>query len=151
MAVNKVNYNGKTLIDLTTDTITKDKVITGVTFHTANGEKVTGTLNLSEYLKITDVVNNLTSTATDKPLSAYQGKLLNDNKEPKQPVVKGTLAKGSTSIALSNSSITTSSLLSVYTSIYGVNPKDVSVLTGKVTLTFEAQSAAMDVAIKIEG
>lgn len=34
--------------------------------------------SLTNYLQKTDVVNNLTSTDTDKPLSARQGKLLND-------------------------------------------------------------------------
>lgn len=34
-------------------------------------------IDLSTYLQLSDVVNNLTSNATDKPLSAYQGYLLN--------------------------------------------------------------------------
>jgi len=36
----------------------------------------------SEKLDVADVVNNLTSTDTDKALSANQGKVLQDNKEP---------------------------------------------------------------------
>lgn len=35
-------------------------------------------VNLSNYVEFSDVINALTSTATDKPLSAYQGKLLKD-------------------------------------------------------------------------
>lgn len=150
-AVNRVDYGGETLISLISDTVTKDKVIKGVTFHAANGETMVGTLDLSEYLKIVDVVNNLTSTVTNKPLSAYQGKVLNDTKEPLQPMIKGTLSKGSTSITLSSSYIKTTSALSTYTSIYGVSPKSVSVSAGKAILTFDAQTSNMDVAIKIEG
>lgn len=65
-------------------------------------------------------------------------------------LIKGILQKGSTSIALSSGLIDSNSVLSFYTSIYGVNPKMVDVIAGKVTLTFDAQSEAMDVAVKIE-
>lgn len=43
MAISKVIYGGNTLIDLTTDTATKEKVLKGYTFHGADGEEVTGT------------------------------------------------------------------------------------------------------------
>lgn len=43
MAVNKVNYAGTTLIDLTADTVTEDKLLKGVTAHNAAGAKITGT------------------------------------------------------------------------------------------------------------
>ena len=43
MAASKVIYGGETLIDLTADTITKDKLLKGYTAHGANGEEITGT------------------------------------------------------------------------------------------------------------
>lgn len=43
MAVNKVIYGGRTLIDLTSDTITADKLAKGVTAHGADGNPITGT------------------------------------------------------------------------------------------------------------
>lgn len=43
MAVNKVIYNNETLIDLTTDTVTADKLLKGYTAHNKKGEKITGT------------------------------------------------------------------------------------------------------------
>jgi hypothetical protein len=43
MAISKVVYGGETLIDLTADTITKDKLLKGVTAHGADGEAITGT------------------------------------------------------------------------------------------------------------
>lgn len=43
MAVSKVIYGGNTLIDLTADTITADKLLKDVTAHGANGEAITGT------------------------------------------------------------------------------------------------------------
>lgn len=43
MAINKVTQNDNTLIDLTLDTATAADVVSGVTFHLANGEQATGT------------------------------------------------------------------------------------------------------------
>lgn len=43
MAINKVIYGGTTLIDLTSDTATADKVLTGYTFHDKSGTVVDGT------------------------------------------------------------------------------------------------------------
>lgn len=42
MAVSKVVYGGKTLIDLTGDTVTADKLLSGITAHGKDGELVTG-------------------------------------------------------------------------------------------------------------
>lgn len=42
MAISKVVYGGTTLIDLTSDTITADKLLTGVTAHGKDGEPITG-------------------------------------------------------------------------------------------------------------
>lgn len=42
MAISKVVYGGETLIDLTQDTVTADKLLKGNTAHGANGEVVTG-------------------------------------------------------------------------------------------------------------
>ena len=43
MAVSKVIYGGTTLIDLTTDTVTPDKLLTGITAHGKDGELIEGT------------------------------------------------------------------------------------------------------------
>lgn len=42
MAVSKVVYGGNTLIDLTGDTVTADKLLSGITAHGKDGELVTG-------------------------------------------------------------------------------------------------------------
>lgn len=42
MGVNKINYNGKTLIDLTEDTVTASDLPSGVTSHSSNGERIIG-------------------------------------------------------------------------------------------------------------
>ena len=43
MAINKVTYGGKTLVDLTTDTVTPETLASGVTAHDKSGTKITGT------------------------------------------------------------------------------------------------------------
>lgn len=43
MAINKVIYGGNTLIDLTSDSVTKDKLLAGYTAHDKSGELIEGT------------------------------------------------------------------------------------------------------------
>lgn len=43
MAVNKVVFGGNTLIDLTADTVTEEKLLKGITAHNQKGEAITGT------------------------------------------------------------------------------------------------------------
>lgn len=56
MAINKVIYDGNTLIDLTTDTVTADKMLTGYKAHDKSGTVITGTCNFD--------VNSTDATAT---------------------------------------------------------------------------------------
>lgn len=44
MAVNKVDINGSTVIDLTGDTVTASTLAVGATAHAASGEQITGTM-----------------------------------------------------------------------------------------------------------
>lgn len=64
MAVNKVIYGGNTLIDLTADTVTIDKLLTGVTAHNMAGEVIEGTCSF----------DSNTSSATVKPAEVLSGK-----------------------------------------------------------------------------
>lgn len=67
-------------------------------------------------------------------------------------VQRGSLAIGSTSVALTFASQTigTNTLVDVYTDDYAVAPTDVSISGQVVTLTFEAQAAAVAVAVKVQ-
>lgn len=50
MAANKVIYNGNTLIDLTSDTLTSsDQLLNGVVAHSSNGETITGNVVIQKY------------------------------------------------------------------------------------------------------
>ncbi len=44
MAKNKIIYNGNTLIDLTGDTVTADKLMQGYTAHDRSGALINGTI-----------------------------------------------------------------------------------------------------------
>ena len=52
---------------------------TNKTYKLTGATLATALASIGSYLKTTDVVDNLTSTVTDQPLSAAQGKALNDN------------------------------------------------------------------------
>ncbi len=47
MAVSKVVYGSETIIDLTSDTVTPDKLLSGYTAHDASGAQITGTATAS--------------------------------------------------------------------------------------------------------
>ena len=44
MAKNKIIYNGNTLLDLTGDTVTADKLLQGYTAHDRSGAVINGTI-----------------------------------------------------------------------------------------------------------
>ena len=70
--VNKVEYAGKTIMDLTGDTVNPSSVLNGVTFHDRSGAPQTGSMITH------NVYDGLDSTSADDALSAKQGKILND-------------------------------------------------------------------------
>lgn len=67
-------------------------------------------------------------------------------------VQRGTLAIGSTSVALTfaTQTIGANTLVDVYTDDYSVAPTNVSISGQVVTLTFDVQAAAVTVAVKVQ-
>lgn len=61
----------------------------------------------------------------------------------------GTLSAGSTLLMLSDAKITTGSSFDFYTDTFGVNPTNVSVSTGVLTLTFPAQQSNLSVKVRV--
>lgn len=47
MEISKITFNGRTLMDISNDTVKKGKLVSGETAHAANGEQITGTLDLN--------------------------------------------------------------------------------------------------------
>lgn len=64
-------------------------------------------------------------------------------------MIIGTLAAGATSLELTSTAITTDSTFDFYTDTIGVAPTNAVVATGKITLTFEAQTAAVSVKVEV--
>lgn len=65
---------------------------------------------------------------------------------------RGTLAVGSTNIVLTFAAQTigANTLVDIYTDVYGVNPTAVATTSNTVTLTFDAQQSAVNVAVRVQ-
>lgn len=64
-------------------------------------------------------------------------------------VLTGTLTSGTTSVTISDTAITTESMIDIYTSVYGVNPTEVTTTNGAITLKFDAQKTDVGVKVKV--
>lgn len=99
-------------------------------------------------------INNLLSTIEGNALDSTQGKVLSDKiyeVERKMEIIRGTLNQGNTQILLRDNRITRDSVLSFYTSVYGVSPETVNVGDGVVELTFKEMSVSLEVGVRIDG
>lgn len=67
----------------------------------------------------------------------------------KPTVITGTLPAGSTTFILQNAAITINSVYDIYTDKWGVNPTDVVVTAGKITMTFEKQNASLGIRVEV--
>lgn len=63
--------------------------------------------------------------------------------------VSGTLVAGSTSITLSDASITTTSTIDIYTDVFGIQPTNAVVASGSITLTFLSQESDITVKVRV--
>lgn len=64
-------------------------------------------------------------------------------------VLTGTLTAGATSLTISDSSITEDSMIDIYANVYGVNPTEVTVVDGSITLVFDAQESDLGVKVRV--
>lgn len=87
MGVSKVVYGGNVLIDLTADTIVKEKILTGYTAHGANGELITGTCDYDS--------NTQDATAADAEILSGKTAYVKGTKKtgtmPNRGAVNGTI------------------------------------------------------------
>ena len=113
---------------------------------TDNGDGTSSITDSTTYSQVGDTFGASDLNATNTVVNSIETSKLNTGLD-----ATGTLTASSTSITLSSSSITTNSILDFYVSIYGANPTEVSVASGSVTLTFDAQDTDMVVGVKIIG
>lgn len=65
MAVNKVEVNGETKLDLTQDTVTPENLLSGATAHNAAGERITGAANAVLYTAQSPTTEEKTQARTN--------------------------------------------------------------------------------------
>lgn len=104
-----------------------------------------------------DEVEGRTDTA-ESDITSLSGRMttaegnitnLSSSKEAVHTVLKSTLAVGATTLSFTDSAIGNNSLIRIYTNVDGVNPLTKTQSGTTVTLTFDAQSVAVGVAIEI--
>ena len=107
----------------------------------------------------TGITINGTTVSADSQLPSYSssesGKVLSvDSNGDLEWItlykeLTGTLKAGQTSLTLTDSSITTAATYDYYTDVYGVVPTAVTISTGSMTMTFEAQSTNLSVKVRV--
>lgn len=85
--VNKVVYGNRTLIDLTSDTVTKDKILSGFTAHDKSGSIITGTCEFD--VNSTDATVAVAEILDGKTAYARGAKLVGTM--PNKGAVNGTI------------------------------------------------------------
>ena len=100
-------------------------------------------------VKVSEVATKVVNNIEYGSLNTSDKKVLGAINEVRGTFVTGTLTAGSTSITLSDASITTSSTIDIYVSTFGIQPTNAVVSTGSITLTFLAQSADISVKVRV--
>ena len=106
-----------------------------------NSRKITEGDKAKSYLNAFGFPLLLTKTAHDTVIGA-----LNDIAFKE---LSGTLTTGTTSLTISDASITTSSTVDIFADVYGVSPESVTVATGSITMTFEARESDLSVKVRV--
>ena len=100
-------------------------------------------------VKVSEVATKVVNNIEYGSLNTSDKKVLGAINEVRGTFVTGTLTAGSTSITLSDASITTSSTIDIYVDTFGVQPTNAVVTTGSITLSFLAQSADVSVKVRV--
>lgn len=77
-------------------------------------------------------------------------RVINDsNTAPLYVEASGTLLAGETNLTIVNGYIKTTSTFDIYTNVFGVDPTDVTVANGSITLTFDVQDTDINVKVRV--
>lgn len=100
-------------------------------------------------VKVSALATKLNNNIEYGSLDTTDKKIIGAINEVRGTFVTGTLTAGSTSITLSDASITTSSTIDIYVSTFGIQPTNAVVATGSITLTFLAQASDISVKVRV--
>lgn len=67
----------------------------------------------------------------------------------KATIITGTLSTGQTTLTLSDSAITTDSVIDIYTDHWGVSPSEVTVETGQINMIFSSLEYELNVRTEV--
>lgn len=107
---------------------------------------------INTFIEINEISDiNITNPSNGQILKydAVGDQWINDDNDLPYTDITGTLTAGSTSITLSSNHINTSSTVDFYTDTFGVNPTNVTISNGSITLTFEAQQSNLGVKVRV--
>ena len=140
-AINELHANQGDLAQLqTTD---KSSLVAAINEILGGG----GGIISASVVSYNNTVSGLSASNVQNAIDEVVSLLPVSNSEKKSNI----LTAGSTSIQITftDQTIGASTLIDVYTSIYGVNPLTVSTTTNAVVLTFDAQAADMNVVVVV--
>ena len=100
-------------------------------------------------VKVGELATKMNNNIEYGSLNTSDKKVLGAINEVRGTFVTGTLTAGSTSITLSDASITTTSTIDIYVSTFGIQPTNAVVATGSITLTFLAQASDISVKVRV--
>ena len=99
------------------------------------------------YVDIEDrLVPAPTAADEDKVLGVVDGELAYIDDANYVPLfLTGTLTAGQTSLTIEDEGITLDAIVDIYTDVFGVDPTNVVVVNGSITITFDAQASDLSV------
>ena len=100
-------------------------------------------------VKVSEVATKIVNNIEYGSLNTSDKKVLGAINEVRGTYVTGTLTAGSTSITLSDASITPTSTIDIYVSVFGIQPTNAVVSTGSITLTVLAQASDISVKVRV--
>ena len=103
------------------------------------------------YVDIEDrLVPAPTAADEDKILGVVDGELAYIDDANYVPLfLTGTLTAGQTSLTIEDEGITLNAIVDIYTDVFGVDPTNVVVTNGSITITFDAQASDLNVKVVI--
>lgn len=136
----------------------KDITVSGNVLTLTNGSGSASTITLPLDSALSDTSTNpVQNNVVNSAISGLNTRIVNAGKritalESPDEIKLGTqtLAVGNTSLSWTNSNISDSSMIEVYTSVYGISPESIKQNGTTVTVTFEAQDTAVDVCIIVK-